>query len=36
MQARDKVGVLLLLHDILKLERKPKSGTLDGDYTLVA
>ncbi len=23
MQARDEVGVLLLFHDLLKLERKP-------------
>jgi hypothetical protein len=28
MEARDEVGVLLLLYDLLELERKPINGDL--------
>jgi hypothetical protein len=28
MEARDEIGVLLLLHDLLELERKPSNGDL--------
>ena len=37
MEARDKVGILLLLHDLLELERKPTNSDLTEfepiDYT---